>query len=90
MAAVIEITKARKAKRRAIDKGTRYDISGNLRRLVRRIENGDLQNVTDVVFVTRTMKSPDGVRRVDVYHCGSGSVEEAHWMMESASNRITP
>jgi hypothetical protein len=78
----------KKASIRAIDQGMRYDVKGNMRRFVRRVENGDLQDITDIVVVTRRITPPDGQRSIEVFHCGTGTLETAHWMMDSAKRKI--
>ena len=40
----------KRAKLRAIDQGTRYDITGNLRRLTRAIERGDYGKLDHVII----------------------------------------
>ena len=80
--------KARRPAIRAIDQGTRYDISGNLRKFVRRLEQGQLKNVKEVIVLTRMISPPDGIRTLEVWSAGETSVESAHWMMESAKRRI--
>lgn len=79
-----------KAKLRAIDRGTRYDVTGNLRRFVRRIESGDLQDATDVLVIARCHRPPDGRKRVEIHHFGSATIEEMHWMVSTAKNRYEP
>lgn len=78
------------AKLRAIDKGTRYDVTGCLRKFIRRIENGELKNVTDVLVVARRIEGLNGRKEITFHHYGSASTEEIHWMVSTAKNRIEP
>jgi hypothetical protein len=78
-----------KAKLRAIDRGTRYDITGMMRNLVRRIENGEI-NPRDVAIVTREATGPNQSCEVILHHYGTASTEELHWMLATAQGRIEP
>jgi len=80
--------KTKSARLRAIDQGTRYDIIGNMRKFVRRLEQGELKNVKEVIVITRMISPPEGTRSFDVWSAGNGSVETAHWMMESAKRML--
>jgi hypothetical protein len=42
----------KKAKLRAIDRGTRYDITGKMRNLIRTIERGEIKP-RDIIILTR-------------------------------------
>jgi len=77
------------AKLRAIDQGTIYDVAGKLRCLVRQIERGEI-HPRDVVVVTREPYANNVSCSVGVHHFGSGSTEDVHWMLCTASNRIEP
>lgn len=79
-----------KPKLRAIDRGTRYDITGKMRSLIRRIESGEIQP-RDVVIVTReTTERRNCSAYVGMHHFGFGSVEDIHWMLATAQGRIQP
>ena len=70
---------------RAIDQGTRYDITGLLRRQARAIERGEHGHITDAVLITR---DTDG--RVRSFHFGTNSAERSHWMAATVANRMEP
>lgn len=74
---------------RAINEGTNYDITGNMRKLIRRIENGEIAP-RDVLVVTREIVSNNMSCKVVLHHYGPGSTEEIHWMLSTAKNRIEP
>ena len=66
---------------RVIDRGTVYDIRGELLGASRRLN----PDVTDVVLVERYS---DG--QVKTFHWGEGGRPTAHWMLSTAKNRIEP
>ncbi len=77
-------------KLRAIDRGTRYDITGKMRSLIRRIESGEIQ-ARDVVIITReTTEQRNCSPYIGMHHFGFGSVEDIHWMLATAQGRIEP
>ena len=85
--------KTRKIKRsglRAIDKGMRYDISGNLRRMAREIERGERGDVRNAVLVLSVENGVNKSASVDAMHWGTGTVADAHWMMSTVKNRLEP
>jgi len=57
--------------------------------LVRDMESGDIQP-RDVIVLTRETVRPNVSAKVGMYHYGYGSVEELHWMLATAQNRIEP
>jgi hypothetical protein len=77
------------SKLRVIDHGTRYDISGKLRAIVRRIETGEL-TPRDVVVVTRALPIEQPGGKVELWHLGTGTIADVHWMLRTAQNRIEP
>jgi hypothetical protein len=78
------------AKLRAIDQGTRYDVTGCMRGLIRRIERGEI-NPSDVLILTREVVKPySSSCRVGLHHYGPGTIEQIHWMLTTAKNRIEP
>ena len=76
-----------KTRIRRIDRGTRYDITGNLRKLVRDIESGKLGQVRDIVFAIRTIRV-GGAIEVDTRHVGTGTMETALYTWEAARKDI--
>lgn len=66
---------------RAIDRGTVYDIRGELLRASRGLST----EVTDVVMVERHR---DGC--IKTFHWGAGGRPTAHWMLSTAKNRVEP
>jgi hypothetical protein len=80
---------AKKSNLRVIDKGTRYDVSGNLRSLTREIESGKI-SPRDVIVLTREAVANNVSCRIGMRHFGTGSTEELHWMLSTALNRIEP
>jgi hypothetical protein len=74
---------------RAIDNGTRYDITGNLRRLTRDIENGEI-SPRDVVIVATETTEMNKSATIILRHYGNGTIEDIHWMLSTAKNRIEP
>ena len=77
----------RPSKLRAIDHGTRYDITGNLRRLVRSIERGEHGAVTDVLVMVRGTDG-DGDLSRDAFHYGKSPIEVVYMMAEWLANRL--
>lgn len=79
-----------KSNLRVINRGNvRYDISGSMRSLVRRIERGEIQP-RDVVILTRETAANNASPCVGMHHYGFGSVEDIHWMLATAQTRIQP
>jgi len=78
-----------RSKLRAINHGTRYDVIGNLRSLVREMETGKIAP-RDVVVITREGLTPNKSCKVGVHHFGTGSTEDIHWMISTAKNRVEP
>ena len=76
-------------KLRAIDRGTRYDITGKMRRLIHRIESGEIVP-RDVLVVTSESCGPNRSNTIILHHMGFGSTEEIHWMLATAKGRIEP
>ena len=76
-------------KLRAIDKGTRYDVSEPLRRLVRQIERGEVQPRDILVITSQTLQN-NASPTITMHHFGMGSVPDMHWMLATAQNRIEP
>lgn len=65
---LVPIPKKKKSLR-AIDQGTRYDISGNLRRLARAIDAGEHGQVNNVCVGVAT-RVVDGSMRVETFGFG--------------------
>lgn len=82
------MTPPKKAKLRAIDRGTRYDVTGSLKRIARQIERGEHGDVRDVVVIYRSMLG-HGAQRVNTYHFGTGDFAQALLLVESAKKDIT-
>jgi hypothetical protein len=81
----------RKKKRgglRAIDAGTRYDISGQLRKLAREIERGEIGAATDFVGAIRTSGEGLNGTKIRAFHWGTGTIETAHYMTLVIKNRL--
>lgn len=76
-----------KNKLRAIDQGTRYDVTGMLRKLERKIERGEQGKVSDVMVIVRTVEDGGGVG-VEVFHYGNGGIDKAYYMVDSAKGQI--
>lgn len=74
---------------RAIDRGTRYDIAGCLRGLVREIESGEIKP-RDVVVITRESLANNKSCKVGLRLYGTGSTEDVHWMLSTAKARVEP
>lgn len=74
---------------RAIDKGTRYDITGLMRRTERQIERGEFGDVSDAVILLR-QRGADGSVGVKMYHFGTGTTDQVHFMLATGQNRIEP
>ena len=76
-------------KLRAIDRGTRYDITGRMRKIIRDIENGEIKP-RNVLVITTESNGTNCMPKVVLYHLGPGLIEEAHWMLSTAKTRIEP
>lgn len=68
----------RSSKIRPINKGTLYDISGRLRKLVHEIESGKHGEVTDLVASIRCVK--DGKTSIRTMFTGTSQPEILHYM----------
>lgn len=79
---------SRRAKLRAIDQGTRYDVAGKLRGIVRQIESGEME-ARDVILLTRECEN-NRIPTVTMHHFGNGTIENIHWMLSTAQRRIEP
>jgi hypothetical protein len=77
------------AKLRVIDRGTRYDVSGPLRRLVRQIERGEIKPRDVIVLTTQTVRI-NASPTVTMHHFGTGTESDMHWMLRTAQGRIEP
>ena len=77
------------SKLRVIDRGTRYDVSKPLRRLIREIERGEVHPRDVIVLTSQTLKN-NASPTITMHHFGMGSTEEMHWMLATAQNRIQP
>jgi hypothetical protein len=77
------------SKLRVIDRGTRYDVSGKLRRLVRQIESGEIKPRDVIVLTTETVRNNAGPRII-MHHYGTGTEADMHWILATAQNRIEP
>lgn len=75
----------RKSRLRAIDQGTIYDVTGNMRRLARAIDRGDEGEITDAVVITRRSNGSIGS-----YHYGPGPRERSHHMVSTVKKRLEP
>jgi hypothetical protein len=78
-----------KSKLRVIDRGTRYDVTGNIRRLVRQMESGEVKPRDVVILTTQTIRN-NASATVTMHHFGKGSTEDVHWMLATAQNRVEP
>jgi hypothetical protein len=74
---------------RVIDRGTRYDMSGNLRALVRSIESGVIYP-RDVIVLTSQIVRNNASKTVTMHHFGHVTVQDIHWMLATAAGRIEP
>lgn len=83
------MTARRKTNLRVIDRGTRYDVTGGLRGLVRQIESGEVKPRNVVVVTTQILKN-NASPAVTVHHFGQGTTEDIHWMLLTAQNRLEP
>lgn len=87
---MVEATR-RKIKRsgiRAVDQGTRYDISGNLRRLARAIDAGEHGVVANVVVGVGT-RGLDGSFSVETFGFGmAGSVPDLAYTVARMAHRM--
>jgi hypothetical protein len=68
----------RGSKLRVIDTGNIYDITGKLRRLIHRIERGELGKVTDVIAATRSVKN--NKVGINTIFYGTSQPEVLHYM----------
>ena len=74
------------AKLRAIDQGTRYDIAGNLRRLVRRIEAGEIK--PGHVMVGISCRELDGSCSVETFSAGPASLADMNMTVDLMKKRL--
>lgn len=77
--------KVNKSRIRAIDQGTVYDVTGKMREITRRIEQGKEGTITDVVIILRGSNGSIGS-----FHYGTGSRERSHHMVDTTKNRLEP
>lgn len=75
----------KKAKLRAIDRGTVYDVPGEMKALARSIDRGEHGEVTDCVVIVR---NSDG--HIGSFNYGRGNRERAHHMVSTVKNRLEP
>jgi hypothetical protein len=68
----------RGSKLRSINKGTIYDVSGKLRKIVHEIESGKHGDVTDVVLALRCVR--DKKPCIHTIFCGTSQPEVLHYM----------
>lgn len=68
---------------RAIDRGTSYDVSGRVRRLMRSVEAGNFGRVTDAVVILRGIK--DGKVNAQPFFYGVSETEVLHFMASRAA-----
>lgn len=78
---------AKKGSLRAINQGTRYDITGNLRRLARAIERGDHGAVKQVVVGVRHDEL-DGQRCVTTFGFGNETIPEMAYTVALMEQRL--
>jgi len=76
-----------KLKLRAIDNGTRYDVSGKLKQLARQVERGEHGDVRDAVVVIRE-KTRTGGERIGAWHFGTGTIADALLTLEAGKSKI--
>ena len=79
----------KKTKLQAIDKGTRYDVTGMLTKLTReiaRVEHGEVGDVIVLLRQTKNNCSPG----IHMRHFGNGTMPDIHYMLSTAKNRIEP
>ena len=80
----------KKSNLRVINRGAvRYDISGNMRSMVRRIESGEIRP-RDVVILTSETSKNNASPSIAMHHFGFGTVADIHWMLATAQTRIEP
>jgi hypothetical protein len=68
----------RGSKLRPINKGSVYDVTGKLRKMVHEIENGKFGEVTDVIAAVRCIK--DKKTSVQTMFLGTSQPEILHYM----------
>ena len=68
----------RGCKLKPINKGTNYDITGKLRRLIHQIESGQHGKVTDVVLAIRKVKGSQ--TKIGSMWLGTSQPEVLHYM----------
>lgn len=73
---------------RAIDAGTLYDVAGNLRRLAREIDRGEMGRVTDIICATRSSDRGENGTQIRTFHWGKSNIETAHYMARVAVDRL--
>lgn len=81
------MTKKRNMSIRPINKGTVYDIPGNMKRLSREIEKGEYGAVSDVLTVVKGTDK-DGSPRYTVFGNGRGEAGEQYLMACFAATKI--
>jgi hypothetical protein len=72
--------RAMKSGLRAIDRGTTYDVPGNLQKLVHEINNGKKDRVTDVVLALRSVRNGKPVIRT--LYTGKSDMATLHFMAQ--------
>lgn len=76
----------RTSRLRPIDRGTYYDVTGEMRKLLREIEHGEWGHVTDVSMVMRYIK--DDSVRIASRHSGTGTIEIYSYMLHRVLQRL--
>ena len=78
------------SKLRAIDQGTRYDITGNLRRLTRAIERGDYGKVSHVMVGVKAfdLKGPDQRPGYTTLGFGANSTQDMAYTVDMMKKRV--
>lgn len=75
---------------RAINQGTRYDLTGQLRRLARAIERGEEGEVRNILIAFTSENGGDKSASVKAFHYGTGTIGDAHWIASTVKNRLEP
>lgn len=78
----------KKASIRAIDQGTKYDVSGRLRLLARQIERGEYGVTKNAIVILHSFSGFNGGVRINAYHFGTGDIPTAFYMLEAAKKVI--
>lgn len=80
--------RVRKSRIRPINAGTRYDFVFGLKSLAREIERGEHPDMKSVMILTESRTKPNGYPFIGVRSYGSGTVDEQHYMLSTAAERI--